>query len=154
MNTQSLATLFGGPLLPDQPLSSTAMSSASGGLGAGEILPGTGTVPKQGGLQPMDSLKGGFLVDGDPGATIHLDAIWSFREALYNNEVGVFAVDNLGEVNGIAPGEPGYDEAALRSESRRTLLQSGEQTGAWESFDALAGSQLAFYLIQNDSITN
>jgi len=102
----------------------------------------------------MGSLKGGFLVNGDPGATIHLDAVWSFREARYSNEVDVFAVDNLGRVNGIAPGEPGYGEAALRSESRRTLLQSGEQTGAWESFDALAGSQLALYLIQNDSITN
>jgi len=102
----------------------------------------------------MDSLKGGYLVDGDPGATIDLDAIWSFRETRYNNEVGVFAVDNLGRVNGIAPGEPGYGEAALRSESRRTLLQSGEQTGAWSSFDALVSSQLAFYLIQNDSITN
>ncbi|MCX5955721.1 MAG: hypothetical protein NTW51_04770 [Cyanobacteria bacterium] len=99
------------------------MSSAPGGLGAEEILPGTGTVPKQGGLQPMDSLKGGFFVDGDPGATIHLDAIWSFREALYNNEVGVFAVDNLGRVNGIAPGEPGYDEAALQPGSNQQPLQ-------------------------------
>lgn len=147
--TNGSESSLGGSGLSGPSFTTSAIQSAAGGVGAGPL-----SLSGQGFLQPMDSQDGVFVVAGNLGATIQLDAVWSFREPTYNNEVGVFVVDGEGKVDGIAPGSKGYADAALRSASRHTLLKSCEETGGWESFDAVAGSHLAFYLIQNDSITN
>lgn len=149
-DTNASGSSVGGSGFPGASFVSSAFPSGTGGLGTAGPLSLSG----QGILQPLDSRDGVFLVSGTPGAAVQLDGILSFRDTAYKNEVGVFVVDGDGKVDGLAPGAPGYANAALRSASRRTLVQSGEKTGAWEPFSAVAGSHLAFYLIQNDSITN
>lgn len=149
-DTNASGSSIGGSGFQGASFVSSAFPSGTGGLGTA----GPPSLSGQGILQPLDSRDGVFLVSGTPGAAVQLDGILSFRDTAYKNEVGVFVVDGDGKVDGLAPGAPGYANAALRSASRRTLVQSGEKTGAWEPFSAVAGSHLAFYLIQNDNITN
>lgn len=92
----------------------------------------------------------GITVGGSAGATT-LRFQWTSREAAYSNEIGVFAIDEFGRVNGIAPGEAGYAQAALTSSTRQVLFSSGQQAGAWKELSFQPETQLAFYLIQNST---
>ncbi|BAY62588.1 YD repeat protein [Calothrix brevissima NIES-22] len=76
---------------------------------------------------------------------------WTAREAAYNNEIGVFLVDEQGRVNGINPGEAGYAQAALTSTSKQVLFTSGQGAGGWRQLTLQSGQYLAFYLIQNNT---
>ena len=60
-------------------------------------------------------------------------------------------LDAHGRVNGLAPGQAGFAEAALRSTSRQVLLDWTWSAGNWRSFTVNPGARLAFYLIQNGS---
>jgi hypothetical protein len=79
---------------------------------------------------------------------------WTFRDAKYNNEVGVFVVDESGKVGGFAPGDQGFAQTALQSPTRQTLFNSGNSAGNWRELTFAGGSYLAFYLIQNDTSAN
>lgn len=76
---------------------------------------------------------------------------WTERKAAYNNEVGIFVVDELGRVDGIAPGESVYAQTALASSSRQIIFSNGEEAGAQRELTFKAGDRLAFYLIQNNT---
>ncbi|MFM7470386.1 MAG: Ig-like domain-containing protein, partial [Nodosilinea sp.] len=95
-----------------------------------------------------------FVVPGSPDEVVHLRFQWTFRDAAYNNEIGVFVTDAQGRVNGIAPGESGYAYAALTSPTRQVLFASGQQAGAWQELTFRGGDRLAFYLIQNNTTAN
>ncbi|EKU96922.1 hypothetical protein Lepto7375DRAFT_0848 [Leptolyngbya sp. PCC 7375] len=92
-----------------------------------------------------------FVVSGDVGEMVTLRFQWTYREAQLNNEMGVFAIDADGRVNGVAPGEAGFAQAALNSASRQVLFSHGQQTGAWKELNFQAGERLAFYLVQDSS---
>lgn len=92
----------------------------------------------------------GIVIGESAGATT-LRFQWKSREAAYNNEVGVFAIDEFGRVNGIAPGEEGYAQAVLTSSTRQVLFSNGQQAGAWKELSFQPGTRLSFYLIQNST---
>ncbi len=105
-------------------------------------------------ITQLDDLGEVLVVPGNPSERVNMVVQWTVREADFNNEVGFFLVDALGGVEGIAPGEPGFAEAALSSPSRQTLFNSGNQAGNWREFTVAGGSRLGFYLIQNNTSAN
>ncbi|MCA2803666.1 MAG: DUF4114 domain-containing protein, partial [Microcystis sp. M114S2] len=105
-------------------------------------------------ISQLDDLGEVLVVPGNPSERVNMVVQWTLREADFNNEVGFFLVDPLGGVEGIAPGEPGFAEAALSSPSRQTLFNSGNQAGNWREFTVPGGSRLGFYLIQNSTSAN
>ncbi|MFM7278703.1 MAG: DUF4114 domain-containing protein, partial [Microcystis aeruginosa] len=105
-------------------------------------------------ITQLDDLGEVLVVPGNPSERVNMVVQWTLREADFNNEVGFFLVDPLGGVEGIAPGEEGFAEAALSSSSRQTLFNSGNQAGNWREFTVPGGSRLGFYVIQNNTSTN
>ncbi|MBE9088610.1 DUF4114 domain-containing protein [Microcystis aeruginosa LEGE 11464] len=105
-------------------------------------------------ISQLDDLGEVLFVPGNPSERVNMVVQWTVREAAFNNEVGFFLVDALGGVEGIAPGEEGFAEAALSSSSRQTLFNSGNQAGNWREFTVAEGSRLGFYVIQNDTSAN
>ncbi|WP_374808118.1 DUF4114 domain-containing protein, partial [Microcystis sp. BLCC-F209] len=105
-------------------------------------------------ISQLDDLGEVLFVPGNPSERVNMVVQWTVREAAFNNEVGFFLVDALGGVEGIAPGEEGFAEAALSSSSRQTLFNSGNQAGNWREFTVAGGSRLGFYLIQNNTSAN
>ncbi|MFN7254316.1 MAG: DUF4114 domain-containing protein, partial [Microcystis sp.] len=105
-------------------------------------------------ISQLDDLGEVLFVPGNPSERVNMVVQWTVREAAFNNEVGFFLVDALGGVEGIAPGEEGFAEAALSSPSRQTLFNSGNQAGNWREFTVAGGSRLGFYLIQNNTSAN
>ncbi|MBW4473935.1 MAG: S8 family serine peptidase [Stenomitos rutilans HA7619-LM2] len=76
---------------------------------------------------------------------------WFYREALYNNEAGVYLTDEQGRVNGIAPSDPGYAEAVLTSPTHKTLFTSGQHPLVTTEATFNGGDRLSFYIIQNNT---
>ena len=105
-------------------------------------------------ITQLDSLGEVLVVPGTSAETVSIAVQWTFRDAKYNNEVGVFVVDQSGKVGGFAPGEQGFAQAALQSPTRQTLFNSGNEAGNWRELTFTGGSTLAFYLIQNDTSAN
>jgi RHS repeat-associated protein len=105
-------------------------------------------------ISQLDDLGEVLVVPGNPSERVNMVVQWTLREAAFNNEVGFFLVDALGGVEGIAPGEEGFAEAALSSPSRQTLFNSGNQAGNWREFTVAGGSRLGFYVIQNSTSAN
>ena len=95
-----------------------------------------------------------LIVSGKTDELTTLSFSWTERNAVFNNEIGVFVVDELGRVDGVAPGETGYARAAINSATRRIIFSSSQKTGAHQEFTFAAGERLAFYLIQNNSTEN
>jgi cyclophilin family peptidyl-prolyl cis-trans isomerase len=94
-----------------------------------------------------------FLVPGANGVSTTVAFTLSSHEAAFNNEAGVFAVqDSSGRVNGLLPGDPGYLQAALSS--AQVLFRTSTATGMERDLTFAAGTQLAFYLVQNDTTAN
>ena len=93
-----------------------------------------------------------LTVPGPVGSDQQLAVTWTSRQAKFDNEVGMFAVDDIeGRVDGVAPGDANYAATALRSESRQILFASGTGEGATTTIAAKGGDRLAFYLISNSS---
>ena len=105
-------------------------------------------------ITQLDDLGEVLVVPGNPSERVNMVVQWTVREADFNNEVGFFLVDALGGVEGIAPGEPGFAEAALSSPSRQTLFNSGNQAGNWREFTVAGGSRLGFYMIKKNTSAN
>lgn len=95
-----------------------------------------------------------LTVPGLSGTPVTLKFKWTERDAAFNNEVGVFVVDDLGAVNGIAPSDPNYALAALSSSTKQILFSSGQGAGAQTQIQFEAGTKLGFYLIQNNTSAN
>lgn len=99
---------------------------------------------------PDDTLS----LEGTPG-TAQLRFTVAGRNTNLVNEVGVFVVDDpQGTINGIAPGTPGYLQAALgRAQVVFSVLPDGfssaNPTRQVSGFNA--GERIGFYLIQNST---
>ncbi len=91
-----------------------------------------------------------FLAPGTPGETVHVAFKWTFREAGYDNEVGLYRVDDAtGAVCGLAPDAEGYVQAAL--ERAQVVFASGQRAGAGKTLALEGGALYAFYMIQDDT---
>jgi hypothetical protein len=77
---------------------------------------------------------------------------WAVRDAMYNNELGLYAVDDAaGRVDRLDPGDTGYAAAALADGKAQVIFASGQGSGARAELTLTAGRLYAFYLIQNDT---
>src|SRR5438105_3064713 len=79
-----------------------------------------------------------------PGADqTSLTFTWTIRDAAFNNEIGVYAVqDDAGRLNGLSPSDVGYAQAALQS--AQVVFSSGQGAGAHRDLTFTGGAQLAF----------
>ncbi|NEP25531.1 Ig-like domain-containing protein [Moorena sp. SIO3I6] len=96
-----------------------------------------------------------FTITGDTAGTSQLQFTLTGREAGEVSEIGVFAVDSAeGTINGIAPGQSGYVQAAL-SQAKTIFsvlpdgLGSAQPTRIIDNFDV--NDNLVFYVIQGGS---
>jgi len=92
-----------------------------------------------------------FVVPSDGSGSFTLRFDWTLKDADFNNEMGVFVVDQQGRVGGLRPGAAGYAQAALTDASRQVIFASGQGVGNWRELTFQPGQILAFYLIQNGS---
>ena len=96
-----------------------------------------------------------FTITGDSTGNAQLLFTFISGNATNVNEIGVFVIDDdQGTVNGIAPGQEGYVEAALSNAQTifSVLLNpedSAQTTRLINNFDV--GDQLGFYLVQNST---
>src|SRR5262245_48577411 len=91
-----------------------------------------------------------FSVPGASGISTTVAFTLGSHEAVFNNEVGVFAVqDSSGRVNGLLPGDLGYLQAALSG--AQVLFRTSMPNGTEKDLTFAGGTQLAFYLVQNDT---
>lgn len=101
---------------------------------------------------PINPIAGDlYIVPGTGGESVTVRFQWTFRNANFNNEVGVFVLDAQGRVHGVAPGEAGFAYAAITSPKSQVLFAHRENAGAWQELTFQAGDRLGFYLIQNSS---
>jgi cyclophilin family peptidyl-prolyl cis-trans isomerase len=72
--------------------------------------------------------------------------------AAFNNEFGVFKVDNArGLIGDLLPGDPGYAAAALAASNRQVVFSQNQDPGAKRTLTLDGGSFYGFYLIQNSN---
>ncbi|NET63811.1 MAG: tandem-95 repeat protein [Moorea sp. SIO1G6] len=96
-----------------------------------------------------------FTITGDTAGQSQLQFTLTGREAGEVSEIGVFAVDSAeGTINGIAPGQSGYVQAALsQAKTIFSVLPDGlgtaQATRTIDSFDV--NDNLVFYVIQGGS---
>ncbi|MFN4258316.1 MAG: DUF4114 domain-containing protein [Gemmataceae bacterium] len=96
-----------------------------------------------------------YVVPGERGMPQAVDFSFVYKESDFNNEVGVFPVDDLeGRVDGLLPGDVGYAAAALsRAQVLFTPLDTPNRNSArTRGFEG--GDILAFFLIQNNTLAN
>lgn len=93
-----------------------------------------------------------YKVPDEDNPTLVFDFI--FREASYNNELGLFIVDDSkGTINGISPSEPGYIDAAFSNPT--IIFPSGSNAYTPDvTIEFETGDYLSFFIIQNNSLAN
>lgn len=113
-------------------------------------------------LTSLNADTGALTTSGDNLISItgdcdaHLQFVLAQANATFVNEVGVFLVDEAGTIDGIAPGQPGYLEAALNNGQVIFSALSANPTPFGENLtrvlDGFTGGQnLGFYLIENST---
>jgi hypothetical protein len=125
------------------------------GPGGGTPGPGGGTPGPGGGTPTLNKTPNDlFLIQGDPGQA-QLQFTLTQSDSSFVNEIGVFVVDDdQGTVNGIAPGEAGYMQAALSQGQVIFSALSGNVFAGLNSTSQLSfdvGDRLGFYLVQNST---
>ena len=97
----------------------------------------------------MAGLDQPITVTGAVGQSVNVQFDWTFREALYNNEVGIYRVsDTDGRVGNLLPGDAGYAKAALAPGNAQVYSQAAQPLARFAT--AARGRRLyAFYVIQN-----
>ncbi|MCL4113502.1 UNVERIFIED_CONTAM: hypothetical protein GTU68_033657 [Idotea baltica] len=99
-----------------------------------------------------DNNSGAYYVPGTVGETQTIDLEFTSRRANYNNEIGVYLVDDAdGSVNGLLPGDDGYTNAVLTQSTTQILFRSGQGTGDTNSVTLTSGQRVGFYLISHIS---
>lgn len=91
-------------------------------------------------------------VPGQPGTQVTIDCSWLERHTSYENEIGVYLVDDAtGRIGNLLPGDRGYAQAALSAERAKVIFNQGQTAGATNSLVLMAGQHVGFYLIANGS---
>ncbi|MEQ9671217.1 DUF4114 domain-containing protein [Coleofasciculus sp. G2-EDA-02] len=95
-----------------------------------------------------------FLVAADSDA-VQLQFDLTGRDTNWVNEIGIFLVDNeSGYINGIAPGEAGYLQAALSQSQVIFSVLPGHQfpdLSLTRQFGVDGGQEFGFYLVRNST---
>jgi hypothetical protein len=99
-----------------------------------------------------------FALSGSSSSSTSVQFSLSQREAAFINEIGVFVVsDDKGTVNGIAPGQEGYMQAAF-TQSRVIFSSLSEKASAGINFvrqlSFKAGERLGFYLVADNTTSS
>jgi CSLREA domain-containing protein len=101
-------------------------------------------------LDPLVLEKRTFLVRGMTTELIRVRFDWTFRQAAYNNEVGVVRVDDVdGRIGNVRPGDPGYLQAALATGRWQRVFRSGTGAGATTILTFHGGDRFMIYIVQN-----
>jgi cyclophilin family peptidyl-prolyl cis-trans isomerase len=104
-------------------------------------------------LEPRWVPSNYYLVRGSSAAQTTLVFQWNNRGAIFNNELGVYKVnDDAGDVTNssgtsVAPTESGYAAAALAN--AQVVFSAGQGTGAANTLSFAGDTLLGFYLVQN-----
>src|SRR5688572_12277927 len=94
-----------------------------------------------------------FTVTGAAGQQVSMHFEWHARHSKFWNEIGVFTVtDDQGRIDDLLPGDAGYVEAALGK--AQTVFRAGDFEGAERDLSFAAGTKLAFYMVQNNTLEN
>jgi hypothetical protein len=93
-----------------------------------------------------------YQVPGNGPVELRFDFV--FREAVFNNELFLFRVDNTaGEIGELSPGDPGYLEAAFPQAT--IVFASGSNAFTPDVTLLLSGGDiLVFFIIQDDTLAN
>jgi hypothetical protein len=93
-----------------------------------------------------------YQVNSDTSQEIKFDFV--FREALYNNELGYFLVDDpTFSINGLHPGDSGYLTAVFTR--MKIIFPSGSDAYTPDiSFSFESGDILVFFIIQGNTLAN
>ncbi len=92
-----------------------------------------------------------FTVTGATGSQVTLNFDLKSRSTVFWDEIGVYKVaDDSGRVGALLPGDAGYAKAALAT--AETAFVAGDFEGASKSLTFTAGTKLAFYMIQNNTL--
>lgn len=92
-----------------------------------------------------------YVVPGTANEAVNLRFDWTQRSAGFNNEIGVYRVqDAAGKLGALAATDPGYATAALQAS--QVVFNSGQKAGARRELTFNAGDRLAFVLVQNRTI--
>ncbi|HEV7299857.1 MAG TPA: DUF4114 domain-containing protein [Tepidisphaeraceae bacterium] len=103
-------------------------------------------------IRAVTGIDSGIYRPGPGGmGNVALPTIYLERDATFNNETGFFVTEADGSIDGIAPGEDGYAEAALRSSSRHVLFEAGTGQGALATPTVGADQNIVFYIVQDAS---
>ncbi|MBW4569340.1 MAG: DUF4114 domain-containing protein [Tolypothrix carrinoi HA7290-LM1] len=99
-----------------------------------------------------------FALSGSSSSSTSVQFSLSQREAAFINEIGVFVVsDDKGTVNGIAPGQEGYMQAAF-TQSRVIFSSLSEKASAGINFvrqlTFKAGERLGFYMVADNTTSS
>lgn len=96
-----------------------------------------------------------FTIEGSQGQA-QLQVQLTNRETEHINEVGVFVVDDdSGKINGVAPGEVGYQQAAINRAQALFSVPPNRQPLSPDLSSQLSlnvGTHLGFYLVSNSTI--
>ena len=92
-----------------------------------------------------------LVISGEVRETTSLTFNWTGRDADFDNEFGLFKVNELGAVDGVAVGDEQYTASALASASRQIIFSSGQTVGNTQTLTFEGGDRLAFYLVQDRS---
>jgi len=113
-------------------------------------------------LEPRNMFAVGLpqlAVDGDtlqasggPDDLVTVEVRWVERQASYDNEFGVLAVDDaLGSLQGLSPTDSGYRDAALANAARDAVFASGEGVGATTTLQWRGGDRFSPYIVADAS---
>ncbi len=141
--------------ISDPPISGGGSSSGGGGSSGGDNSSGGGSSSFAIAPNLIQNPNDFFTVQGPAGQQVVLDFDFGSVNTDFFDEIGVYTVDNAqGTINGIAPGAPGYLEAALKNAQpifsvlpdTNSLLPNADFL---RNLSFKAGTNLGFYLVQN-----
>jgi hypothetical protein len=93
---------------------------------------------------------GALLVPGTLGQTTLTTFEWTGKGGRFNNELGLFRVDDAtGRIGSLLPGDAGYAAAALGNGNSQVIFARGQSVGAQASLSLASGNYIAWYLLQN-----
>ncbi|MGI8499741.1 MAG: DUF4114 domain-containing protein [Hassallia sp.] len=109
-------------------------------------------------FKDTNGLSNIFALNGSSSSSSSVQFSLSERKAAFINEIGVFVVsDDKGTVNGVAPGQEGYMQAAF-TQSRVIFSSLSEKASAGINFvrqlTFKAGERLGFYLVANNTTSS
>ncbi|MEM1366955.1 MAG: Calx-beta domain-containing protein [Cyanobacteria bacterium P01_H01_bin.15] len=94
----------------------------------------------------------GQSLAGVASQTVPITVSLTGKEAKFENELGIFIVDDAqGRIGELAPGEEGYQEAALSNARAQTVFRQGADPGFQTTVELPGGSFYGWYLIADSS---